>query len=79
MQKDQKCKHHNTAGHVKRSDVVPCLVCHHSCGSQRKTKERKISMKHLDQTLRDEAGEVDELEKRLLQEPFTKLVNYAKG
>ena len=36
-------------------------------------------MKHLDQTLRDEAGEVAELEKRLLQEPVTKLVNYAKG
>ena len=58
---------------------TPCLVCHQSCGSQRKTKERKISMKHLDQTLRDEAGEVGELEKRLLQEPVTKLVNYAKG
>ena len=36
-------------------------------------------MKHLDQTLQDEAGEVDELEKRLLQEPVIKLVNYAKG
>ena len=46
--RNQKCKHHNTAGHVKRSDVVPCLVCHQSCGSQRKTKEREISMKHSD-------------------------------
>ena len=36
-------------------------------------------MKHLDQTLRNEGGKVAELEKRLLQEPVTKLVNYAKG
>ena len=36
-------------------------------------------MKHSDQTLRNKGGKVGELEKRLLQEPVTKLVNYAKG
>ena len=48
---NQECKHHNTAGHVKGIDVVSCLVWDHSCGDQRKTKDRKISTKRYETKL----------------------------